>query len=60
MTANGAKRSFVDELRQFNGGKLPGSDERRGIPEFLSTEHATETGFSPGSLGDSLGARIFA
>jgi hypothetical protein len=25
-------------------------DERRGIPEFLSTEHVTETGFSPGPL----------
>jgi hypothetical protein len=25
------------------------------IPEFLSTEHATGTGFSFGPLGDSLG-----
>jgi hypothetical protein len=35
-------------VQAANEEETPGSDERRGIPEFLSTEHATGTGFSFG------------
>jgi len=37
--------------------KTPGFD-RRGIPEFLSTEHATGTGFSFGPLGIVLATHV--